>query len=312
MPYSSILFIFCLAHTSHSIAINGATGGVDPSTGQRPFRQEFSTFATSGPAFDLYILSLQQFQQDDQPELLSYFQVSGESLSLCIHGRPYIPWDGVPGPYEAGYCTHSSILFPSWHRPYLALFEQIIVNNAQQIAATYPNASRSRYEAAAQSLRIPYWDWALNATMPSLVNQLKISIEAPEGLTEIDNPLFTYTFHPQPSQSEFPSTDGRISKYQSTVRYPDRNGQSQPELANRQLQSNQQALRDLTYQLITDQPNYAPFSNTGFSDGQGGQYNSIENIHNAIHGLVGNGGHMSIVPYAAFDPIFWLHHTNTQ
>lgn len=22
-----------------------------------------------------------------------------------------------------GYCTHSSILFPTWHRPYLALFE---------------------------------------------------------------------------------------------------------------------------------------------------------------------------------------------
>ena len=91
MPYSSILsmfLVFCLAHTSHSIAINGATGSVDPSTGQRPFRQEFSTLATSGPAFDLYILSLQQFQQDDQSELLSYFQVSGESLSLCTYGIP--------------------------------------------------------------------------------------------------------------------------------------------------------------------------------------------------------------------------------
>jgi tyrosinase len=43
-----------------------------------------------------------------------------------IHGRPYIPWDGVqavPGGSGTGYCTHSSVLFLTWHRPFLALFE---------------------------------------------------------------------------------------------------------------------------------------------------------------------------------------------
>lgn len=43
-----------------------------------------------------------------------------------IHGRPYRPWGGVQGDNPAGwqgYCTHSSILFAPWHRPYLALFE---------------------------------------------------------------------------------------------------------------------------------------------------------------------------------------------
>lgn len=64
----------------------------------------------------------------------------------------------------------------------------------------------------------------------------------------------------------------------------------------------------MTYQLIAAQSDYAPFSNTGFSDGRGGRYDSVENIHNSIHGLVGNGGHMGSVPYSAFDPIFWLHH----
>ncbi|KAL9102921.1 MAG: hypothetical protein Q9163_001981 [Psora crenata] len=296
----------CLAQFAQSVAVKGATGGVDTSTGQRPFRQEFSTFATSGPAFDLYLLSLQQFQEDNQADLLSYFQVSG------IHGRPYIPWDGVQGFYQAGYCTHGSILFPSWHRAYVALFEQIIWSNAQQIAATYPNMSRSQYQAAAQTLRIPYWDWAVNATMPSLLNQPMVSINTPSGVKDTRNPLLTYAFHPQPSTSDFPPSDGAISKYPNTVRYPDDAGQSQPELANRQLQSNAQALHDLTYQLIADQSDYAPFSNTGYSDGRGGQYNSIENMHNAIHSLVGNGGHMSIVPYAAFDPIFWLHHANVD
>ena len=43
-------------------------------------------------------------------------------------------------------------------------------------------------------------------------------------------------------------------------------------------------------------------------------YGSLEDCHNAIHVYAGgpnNGfnGHMSRVPNAAFDPIFWLHHT---
>ena len=39
-------------------------------------------------------------------------------------------------------------------------------------------------------------------------------------------------------------------------------------------------------------------------------YNSLEAVHNDMHGIIGGeGGHMNGIPYAAFDPIFWLHHT---
>lgn len=75
---------------------------------------------------------------------------------------------------------------------------------------------------------------------------------------------------------------------------------------------NEYSFHSSIYQLITQQSNYAVFSNTGSSDGRGNRYNSIENMHNAIHLLVGNGGHMADVPYSAFDPIFWLHHTNVD
>jgi len=52
-------------------------------------------------------------------------------------------------------------------------------------------------------------------------------------------------------------------------------------------------LHSMTYQLITQEPDYAMFSNTAYNDGRGtGLYNSIENMHNAIHAIVGNGGHM--------------------
>jgi Common central domain of tyrosinase len=42
--------------------------------------------------------------------------------------------------------------------------------------------------------------------------------------------------------------------------------------------------------------------------------NSLEGYHNDVHTLCGNGGdrragHMALTELAAFDPIFWMHHT---
>ncbi|KAL8693817.1 MAG: hypothetical protein Q9218_001417 [Villophora microphyllina] len=305
------LVLIALAVLGNAIAIRGIQAGVNTYTGERPFRQEFSTFKNSGAAFDLYILSLQKFQQSDQRYQLSYFEVAG------IHGVPFRSWDGVNGKNYAGYCTHASTLFPTWHRPYMALFEEIIWYNAQQIASSYPRAKRDQYRAAARTLRIPYWDWSTSPTMPLEVNQPTIFINAPNGTSSIQNPLYTYTFHPQPSSSDFPPigplTHGTpINAFHSTVRYPDANGQSQPDLVNKQLQANAASLHVATYRLITQEPKYGPFSNLGYNDGRGNHYNNIENIHNAIHSFVGNGGHMGIIPYSGFDPIFWLHHANVD
>ena len=57
--------------------VGGTQGGVNPDTGERPFRQEIGKLQASGPAWDLYILALQKFQQSNQAELLSYYQVAG-------------------------------------------------------------------------------------------------------------------------------------------------------------------------------------------------------------------------------------------
>jgi len=41
--------------------------------------------------------------------------------------------------------------------------------------------------------------------------------------------------------------------------------------------------------------------------------NSLESPHGNVHGTVGGtNGHMSYVPVAGFDPIFWLHHANVD
>ncbi len=54
---------------------------------------------------------------------ISFFGIGG------IHGLPYVQWDGsggtkpVPKSEWGGYCHHGSTLFPTWHRPYVGLFE---------------------------------------------------------------------------------------------------------------------------------------------------------------------------------------------
>ncbi|KAI0170421.1 hypothetical protein BJ166DRAFT_194811 [Pestalotiopsis sp. NC0098] len=49
---------------------------------------------------------------------------------------------------------------------------------------------------------------------------------------------------------------------------------------------------------------------------QGPGFGSLEDIHNIIPGLVGGSGdhkgHMKMIAKSAFDPIFWLHHTNND
>lgn len=60
-----------------------------------------------------------------QDDPTSFFQVGG------IHGLPFAPWDGddndnddqVGNNQWGGYCTHGSVLFPTWHRPYVLLYE---------------------------------------------------------------------------------------------------------------------------------------------------------------------------------------------
>lgn len=70
-----------LSHGSVAIQVTGAPGGVDPITGQRPFRYEIDTFAKSGPAFDLFILAMQQLQAVNQSDQQSYFAISGTGLT---------------------------------------------------------------------------------------------------------------------------------------------------------------------------------------------------------------------------------------
>lgn len=57
--------------------------------------------------------------------------ISAVSSPTGIHGVPFEPWGGVqptPGNENSGYCHHEDILFPTWHRAYVALYEVCRLN----------------------------------------------------------------------------------------------------------------------------------------------------------------------------------------
>ena len=72
-------------------------------------------------------------------------------------------------------------------------------------AQTFANgATRRRHVAAAQDLRLPYWDWARppaagDSVLPSLFTTQRVAVEMPSGTTEIDNPLYQFNFGEMPA-----------------------------------------------------------------------------------------------------------------
>lgn len=80
---ASLLFLASLSAVTKSAvgyAITGVSGGVNSATGQRPARLDMRDLQSAGPAFDLFVQALSQFQSDDQSDLISYYEVAGTFL----------------------------------------------------------------------------------------------------------------------------------------------------------------------------------------------------------------------------------------
>ncbi|PPQ98988.1 hypothetical protein CVT26_014415 [Gymnopilus dilepis] len=290
-----------------SIITTGPSGGA-------PNRLEINDFVKHEKFFSLYVQALHLLQtRGTQDDPGSFFQIGG------IHGIPYTAWDGVMGdkPVNAsapsgGYCNHGNVLFPTWHRPYVALYEQMIQKYAKEVATTYTHDCAAWVQAA-EELRQPYWDWAANAVPPDEVVALsKVTITGPHGQKiTVDNPIYSYTFHPID-----PSFPEELKHRKSTIRYPtsieDPNATVDVAKLKLTLAAMQPQYTTNTYNMLTRARTWRAFSNEGAGD-DGVTVNSLEAIHGLVHfGIGGTGGHMSLVPMAGFDPVFFLHHCNVD
>ncbi|KAF3310653.1 hypothetical protein TWF173_009277 [Orbilia oligospora] len=158
------------------------------------------------------------------------------------------------------------------------------------------------------SPQLSYWDWASNAQVPAIIgSQATVRVQKPQGFVTIANPMISYVFHPF-SPTFFPFTP--FNRWTRTLRQPDNNGTPRPNVVNQQLGANQVSLRNRVFNLLNYQRQFNIFSNKAWNGGNSGNQDSIESIHDLIHGLVGGQGHMAIVDTSAMDPIFWLHHCN--
>ncbi|QSZ35676.1 hypothetical protein DSL72_006798 [Monilinia vaccinii-corymbosi] len=273
-----------------------------------PVRMEIRELEKNKELWELYILGLSMMQNMDQTDLRSWYKIFG------IHNRPYKPYNGVPpvpGNENAGYCNHVSELFSSWHRLYMAHYEQILYELIMLIAGMYPPGPvRDKYIELAQCFRCPFWDWAIRpaegqSVLPSSLMTPNITVNGPRGEQTIAHPLFSYQFH-NLSAMDYP--DAPFNAWTETKRYPtsqNADASSQNHLVAQQLDNNADSIRARLYNLLT---NYHDFTAFGNEASRQEKADSIESLHNQIHLLTGTGGHMSVIEYAAPDPIFALHH----
>ncbi|TLD26588.1 hypothetical protein PspLS_04810 [Pyricularia sp. CBS 133598] len=279
-----------------------------------PLRQEIREFQQDGDQWTLFILGLSLMQFDDQDEAISFYQIAG------IHGVPFVEWNGVqatPGNELAGYCLHENTLFPTWHRPYLALYEQILYNHIQQIASWYQDASaRKQYQRAATNFRIPYWDWAATppedeSLLPLAVSESPVvEVAGPNGVQNISNPLYAYEFRPLDASAFYIAP---WDHWDRTLRSPssqDSGATSNNTNVGLALDQNHDVLQQRVYTILSSYDNYTTFSNEAWFPKGDSRHDSIESVHDAIHSIAGLGGHMTYIPFSSFDPIFWLHHAN--
>ncbi|KAI0890804.1 tyrosinase domain protein [Annulohypoxylon nitens] len=314
----------------------------------------------------LFVEALTKIQARPLSDERSYFRLAG------IHSAPWTSWDYVTPSgtgSEGSFCTHNNYTFPTWHRVYMTLFEQVVYETMIDYideAAGVSDAEKDKWKREADQWRLPYWDFArfaknddgtttgklsgpILATLPQ-VEVKELSTGKPVVKT---NPLYKFEAEKLMGQLEPPYTindqpDGSdtipFSKCQSTTKYGLRKGEDQSAWADAgqnwklvvlalnehpwyQNQDNIPNLQDMVFRLLrTENKSWSQFSTTRDGDSDPAAWMNLEAIHNNIHNWVGGSffdipeagkdkrlwgcGHMSEVPVAAFDPIFWVYHCN--
>ncbi|KAG9311889.1 common central domain of tyrosinase-domain-containing protein [Chiua virens] len=265
-------------------------------------------------------------------------------------GDPNGPQTPDPNSPWQGYCYHGSALFPTWHRALMLLVEQAVVREAIKIAsdleAQDPAARKEQWLQVAKELRFPFWDWTKAETadegIPRIFQEAETKIVNPGGSSvPVQNPLNHYRYAADPGVAQ---GAGYMGQWKRTYRWVDNGDNPQKEMYDQAAKAFSQGM-DLElegstiplkpvhwlrgkvaglfqYPLTLQDPSYGPnmwgyFSNTNATEDQiyvpvQIALPSIEESHNMVHLDTGGNGTMSLNEYAAFDPIFYLHHCNVD
>ncbi|CRG90099.1 hypothetical protein PISL3812_07140 [Talaromyces islandicus] len=162
----------------------------------------------------LFVEALTRFQKIDYKDKLSYFRVAG------IHSAPNVTWDEQedPKPNPGGYCVHNDITFPTWHRPYMLLYEQRIYElMLEVIKEKVPTEHKKEWSDAASQWRLPHWDFAKGVKtgnewklgLPAICSSEPISIKDPmnpKSTKTVPNPAYKFVAPMKMGQLDAPFT----------------------------------------------------------------------------------------------------------
>ncbi|KAI0878700.1 Di-copper centre-containing protein [Hypoxylon argillaceum] len=251
------------------VPVIGRTTGIDQATGKPPLRMNINTL-----------------EQEGGP-------MWSDLTLLGIHGMPYTPYNdvvSVPGGSWGGYCPHQSPQLISWHRAYLVLYEEILGDEVQRLAAEYTNNDDApAYREASQKLRLPYWDWASDSTLPPSSMRENISVNGPNGEMTLHNPLYNYRWQTYPlNATQFPGQGGM--------------GPVTTRNISRSLDDLTSSIKDSVYRTFSSATTYDQMASMA------GSGSSFESPHNVIHNSV--GGSFLGLDLTSFDALFMLHHCN--
>jgi tyrosinase len=186
------------------------------------------------------------------------------------------------------WCEHGTPLFLPWHRAYLYYFELALQS---RLGARLTKVAPQVPEFA--NVGLPWWDWASPESHSSGIPDSY----AAETANQLPNPLFNSAIGA--------CGDGR--PYMTGVW-----SSSLLALVRQRLSGTVTPGDPPTTQRHTDAPDDLPtqatvtnriLNQTVFEDFS----QALEQAHNQVHVWV--GGAMSQVPTAAYDPIFWSHHS---
>ncbi|KAI1499521.1 Di-copper centre-containing protein [Biscogniauxia marginata] len=279
-----------------AIPVIGMTTGINQQTGEKPMRLDVNFLANNGgPVWDLFIRGLDSLQQRPENDPKSHFGVAG------VHGMPYQPYNGVAPDLQGsglGYCPHMETQFIAWHRAYVALYEQILGEEVQQLASEYTGDDAAAYHDAAQKFRLPFWDWAYDSSLPPSCVEENVTVNGPQGPITLHNPLYNYRWQTYPlNPNQFPGS----GDWAPTTTRDGANG-FDPEVVNMNLQGASTRIKDSVYRTFVSSNTFEEMSSMANSG------SSFEAPHNDIHNLV--GGSFLNLDVTSFDALFMLHHAN--
>ena len=296
---------------------------------------------TQPDTFNLFLLALRVLQNDNlNKDKNGYFELAS------IHGLPKGLWDGVV-PYKdpnnkfSGYCAHSRLVFPTWHRPYLAQYEQALYLAILGLIEGFVDEKvKANYRVAARSFRLPYWDYyrprgdevhfpgvtqrqkkqtsfPYDFSLPQIFTMEEVMIRLPPNneIKLVKNPLYTYKFPlGSGSDKETNEWNGYSIKdwyRQTTVRHKasGKTLRSNPLEMNTEINNSREGEQQVLIDMLLD-PVYANFESFAANTNTVGPNGSLEGIHNNYHGHIGGLGQVGDPKVAAFDPVFWIHHCN--